>query len=49
MEKRYITTILKEPITTAIWPPKSWPSPQTLWRRLKEYGIDPESSDYLIS
>ena len=50
MEKRYITTILQRTNYNRHLAAKILGLPRTtLWRRLKEYGIDPESSDYLIS
>jgi two-component system, NtrC family, response regulator AtoC len=50
MEKRYITTILQRTNYNRHLTAKILGLPRTtLWRRLKEYGLDPESGDYLIS
>ena len=50
MEKRYITTILQRANYNRHLAAKILGLPRTtLWRRLKEYGLDPESGDYLIS
>jgi two-component system response regulator AtoC len=50
MEKRYITTILQRTNYNRHLTAKILGLPRTtLWRRLKEYGLDPESADYLIS
>jgi two-component system response regulator AtoC len=50
MEKRYITTILQRANYNRHLAAKILGLPRTtLWRRLKEYGLDPESCDYLIS
>ena len=50
MEKRYITTILQRTNYNRHLAAKILGLPRTtLWRRLKEYGLDPESGDYLIS
>jgi len=50
MEKRYITTILQRTNYNRHLAAKILGLPRTtLWRRLKEYGIDTESSDFLIS
>ena len=50
MEKRYITTILQRTNYNRHLTAKILGLPRTtLWRRLKEYGLDSESGDYLIS